>query len=483
MKILLASAEATPFVKIGGLGDIVSTIAKSVAKCNHDVKVVLPLYSIIDRSNLSYYDQPMIINMGYGIEFARIWSCIQDNVEFLFIEFEKYFGRSGVYCEYGIGYCDNWERFSFFSRAVIDLCDFLNWIPDVIHSNDWHAGLIPVLLREQLVYRLSNTASVFTIHNMAYHGYGPRELLTFVGLPEKLFNSFALEACGAVNIMKGALLYADKITTVSPNYVNEIKTPEYGCGLDGILRYRAADLIGICNAVDTTVWSPEKDKFIPSNFSYKNMKGKGKCKLALQKRVGLNIDKNILLIGIIARFVEQKGLDLVCDLLPQWLNNLHVQFVILGSGDKQLEEQFLHHMCSNQGRISVTIGYDEGLAHLIEAGIDCFLMPSRYEPCGMNQMYSMLYGSLPIVHATGGLYDTVENYDAYTHCGTGFVFYDFNAQSLYDTTCWACSTYYDHKGDFISMQKQAMKKDFSLTKLAEQYMNVYQYSIACHDNK
>lgn len=473
MKVLITSAEVFPFAKIGGLADAVFNIAKSVFRLGHEVKIVMPLYSSIDRSQLRPYDQPMIVNMGYGIEFARLWTCKHDGLDYFFVEFERYFGRAGIYGESGNGYYDNWERFAFFSRAVIDTCQFLNWAPDVIHANDWHTGLIPVLLKEQDVGPLNRTASVFTIHNMGHHGYGPYELLSFVGLPQGLFNPFALEACGGVNVMKGALQFADKITTVSPSYAEEIKTSEFGCGLEDVLRYRAADLIGICNAVDMSVWSPKYDTLIAKNFSCNSLYNKELCKLELQKKVGLNIDKNILLIGIVSRFVEQKGLDFVCDLLPEWLNNLHVQFVILGTGDKSLEHRFCEIGQRYNGRVSVFIGYDESLVHVIEAGADCFLMPSRYEPCGMSQMYSMLYGTLPIVHSVGGLRDTVDNYDERTHSGTGFAFFDFTHGALYNTVGWACSVYYDNKKDFCAMQKQAMKKDFSLSQLGQKYSDVY----------
>nr|MDR0680169.1 glycogen synthase [Puniceicoccales bacterium] len=483
MKILLASAEATPFAKVGGLGDAVSLIAQSVAKLGHEARVILPLYASINRANLVPYDQPMIVNMGYGIEFCCLWKTVNFGVEFLFVEFEKYFGRKGIYGENGEGYGDNWERFSFFSRAVIDACDFTDWIPRIIHAHDWHSGLLPVMLREQRVYRLSETASVFTIHNLAHQGYSPPGILNFVGLPQKLLHPFAMEAMGAINIMKGALSYANKITTVSQSYANEIKTPAHGCGLDDLLTYRAADLIGICNAVDGDIWSPEKDPLIPAKFTHENLKGKTKCKVALQEKVGLNVDVDVLLIGVISRLVEQKGLDIVCDILPEMMDNLHIQFVLLGSGDPALEAKFRFHERNYSGRVSVKIGYDNVLSHLIEAGADCFLMPSRYEPCGMNQMYSMLYGTLPVVHATGGLRDSVENYDAQSRSGSGFVFYRLNHKSLYDSVGWACATYYDHRQDFVAMQKYAMQKDFSMEKMANAYLEVYEYSLDSHGKR
>ncbi|MDR2721063.1 MAG: glycogen synthase, partial [Puniceicoccales bacterium] len=431
VKVLLASAEAVPFAKVGGLADAVTLLAKALADSGHEVCLVMPLYASIDRSALEHYNQPMIINMGCKIEFCYVWKTTVFGVKFFFIEFERYFARSEIYGKNGEGYCDNWERFSLFSRAVIDLCGFINWIPDVVHTHDWHTGLIPVMLHEQCVYRLSEVASVFTIHNMAHQGYSPRALLDFIGLPMKLFHPFAMEAFGAINIMKGAISYADKITTVSKTYASEIKRPEHGCGLDDLLRYRAADLVGICNAVDISVWSPRNDPLIPAKFSHENLSGKVKCKLALQEKMKLDCDGDILLIGIISRLVEQKGLDIVCDILPDLFDNLHIQLALLGSGNSVLENRFRVHMESYPGRIGVKIGYDDTLSHTIEAGSDCFLMPSRYEPCGMNQMYSMLYGTLPIVRNIGGLRDTVENYDECAHSGSGFIFDELNHRSLY----------------------------------------------------
>ncbi|MDR1255744.1 MAG: glycogen synthase GlgA [Puniceicoccales bacterium] len=480
MKILLASAEAAPFAKVGGLADVVSLLGRSLGVLGHEVRIILPLYAPIDRSNLTPYGQPMIVNMGYGVEFCRLWRGKNFGIEVFFIEFEKYFGRCGIYGESGEGYRDNWERFSFFSRAAIDSCDFTNWIPDVVHAHDWHSGLLPVMLREQRLYRLNGAASVFTIHNMAHHGYAPPELLSFIGLPQKLFHPFAMEAFGAINIMKGAILYADKITTVSRTYADEIKTRAHGCGLDGLLTYRAADLIGICNAVDGDIWSPKNDPMIGANFSHKNLAGKKKCKAALQEKMGLSTDGDILLIGVISRLVEQKGLDVVCDILPNLLNDLRIQFVLLGAGDPILEGRFMAHASNYAGRIAVKIGYDDTLAHMIEAGADCFLMPSRYEPCGLNQMYSMLYGTLPIVRGTGGLCDSVENYDEHTSSGSGFVFHQLDREALYNTIRWACSTYYERRQDFMAMQKYAMQKDFSMDKMANAYLKAYEYAIDSH---
>jgi starch synthase len=282
-----------------------------------------------------------------------------------------------------------------------------------------------------------------------------------------------MEACGAVNVMKGALQFADKITTVSKTYAEEIKTAEHGYGLDDVLKYRAKDLVGICNGVDTDVWNPATDKFLPKNFSAWSLGGKKTCKQYLQRELGLANDLNVPIFGVVSRFFHQKGLDILCDIFPDVLKNMNVQFAVLGSGDQHLEWRLKDIMPRFGGQISVRVGFDERLSHLIEAGSDFFVMPSRYEPCGLSQMYSMIYGSLPIVHATGGLIDTVDNYDELTGTGTGFVFNDLTDSALYNAIGWACATYYDRPKDFEKLRQSAMKKDFSWSKSAKEYENIY----------
>jgi starch synthase len=344
----------------------------------------------------------------------------------------------------------------------------------VIHANDWPTGIIPALLKlHNAAEVVRETKSVFTIHNMAHHGYAPRELLDFVGLHGHYWHPFAMEACGAVNVMKGALQFADKITTVSRTYAEEIKTPQWGCGLDDVLRYRAADMVGICNGVDCEIWNPETDKFLPKNFSRKSMAGKDVCRRKLQSDMGLSGGGRVPIFAVISRFFEQKGLDVLCDILPDVVENMAVQFAILGTGDRHLEWRFTQLMQSFAGKISCRIGLDNALAHLMEAASDFFLMPSRYEPCGLNQMYSMRYGTLPIVRATGGLVDTVDNYDESTGGGTGFVFKDLTHSALYNTIGWACSTYYDRPEHIKKMRLAAMGKNFSWEKAAGEYERLY----------
>jgi starch synthase len=475
VKILFATSECSPYAKVGGLGDVVPSLAAALEQMGHDVRIVLPKYTSINHvSKCEAVEDPMIVNMGYGTEFAQLLRTKHGNIPIYFIEFNRYFDRHGIYGEFGHGYHDNWERFAFFCRAVIDMCPFLNWAPDIIHTNDWPTGIIPSLLSlHGKPNTLKGTKSVFTIHNMAHHGYASKDLLRFTGLYDHYWHPFAMEACGAINVMKGALQFASKITTVSKTYAEEIKTAEYGCGLDNVLKYRAKDLVGICNGVDTDIWNPTIDKLLPKNFSAQSLGGKKICKQHLQRELGLSNDLNIPIFGVISRFFHQKGLDILCNILPDVLKNMNVQFAVLGSGDQHLEWRLKDIMSHFGSQISVRIGFDEQLSHLIEAGSDFFVMPSRYEPCGLNQMYSMVYGSLPIVHATGGLIDTVDNYDELTGAGTGFIFNDLTDSALYNTIGWACATYYDHPRDFEKLRKSAMKKDFSWSKSAKEYEKVY----------
>ncbi|MDR2603020.1 MAG: glycogen synthase GlgA [Puniceicoccales bacterium] len=475
MKILFATPECSPYAKVGGLGDVVPSLAAALQKMGHDVRIVLPKYGSINYvSKCEVVEGLMIINMGYGVEFSQLLQTKYENIPIYFIEFDRYFARYGVYGEFGHGYHDNWERFAFFCRAVIDMCPFLNWAPDIIHTNDWPTGIIPALLSLHTKPNILNdTKSIFTIHNIAHHGYASKELLQFTGLYNHYWHPFAMEACGAVNVMKGALQFADKITTVSKTYAEEIKTVEYGYGLDDVLKYRAKDLVGICNGVDTDIWNPATDKFLPENFSAQSLGGKKTCKQHLQRELGLANNSNIPIFGVVSRFFHQKGLDILCDILPDVLKNMNVQFAVLGSGDQHLEWRLKDMMSQFGGQISVRVGFDERLSHLIEAGSDFFVMPSRYEPCGLSQMYSMIYGSLPIVHATGGLIDTVDNYDELTGTGTGFVFNDLTNSALYNSIGWACATYYDRPKDFEKLRQSAMKKDFSWSKSAKEYENIY----------
>jgi starch synthase len=376
-------------------------------------------------------------------------------------------------------FTDNHERFAFLSRAAIDLCYYLNWIPDIIHGHDWTTGLIPVMLDTVERHRpMGQCGSVFTIHNLQHHGYAPQSVLDFLKIPRHVFRPDGVEAFGQVNMMKAGLCFATKLTTVSENYAKEIQTPEFGCGLDPVLKFRGGDLIGIRNGIDEQVWSPETDSLLPARFSIKNMKGKAICKKKLQEYGNFLPDPTIPLLGVIARLYEQKGLDIFANILPDLFENLGMQVVLLGNGDPHLESRLIEIAKKYYRQCFVHIGFHEVLSHLIEAGADFFAMPSRFEPCGLNQMYSMRYGTLPIARATGGLADTIQNFseEKNSQRGTGFLFQDLTDAALYRTIAWACSIYRDRPKVIASLRKNAMGQDFSWNTSAKKYIDVYHWA-------
>ncbi len=479
-KILMVTPELAPYAKVGGLGDMVSSLAKALDNLGHDVRVVLPLYGCVPFSTeWKVLEGPLYVHLG-KVEFCKVWEGLYPGtqVKIYFLEYNKYFHRPEVYSGPWGGHMDNHERFTFLSRASLDLCYILNWIPDIIHCHDWTTGLVPVYLntreRGQL---LSKSASIMTVHNMQHQGIFGKDTIGFAGLPESTYRADCLEALGNVNMLKGGLFNATKITTVSPHYAQEIQTPSYGYGLEGLLQYRAADLIGILNGIDVQEWDPTTDPWIPKNFSAEDFLGKAVCKKALQEKLGLEVKADIPVFSAVARMYEQKGLDLLADILPGLMKTMRLQVVIVGLGDPSLQSWFQDLACRYPGRLGVYIGYDHKLVHLVEAGSDFFVMPSRFEPCGLTQLYAMAYGTLPIVRATGGLVDTVENYKEGSGQGTGFVFNEASGHALYYTMGWACSTYYDRPKELRALQVNAMKKDFSAEASAKKYVDVYRWAI------
>ena len=480
-KILMVSPECAPFSKVGGLADMVSSLSKQFAESGCEVKIWTPLYSSIKRPpKMKKLMDNFSVHMGLGIEeFASVWTAPLGKAEVLFLEFNRYFDREGIYNFNSVSYDDNGGRFSFMSRAALDYCLSTGWIPDVIHCHDWTTGLIPVYLNTTLRGTpLGRTATVFTIHNLQHQGIFDRGVLEYAGLPQSEFRSDSCESFGSLNMMKGGLYNCTKITTVSPTYAKEIQTGDYGCGLDHILRFRAADLIGILNGVDTDDWNPETDSRIPANFSIADMSGKAACKKALQRRVGLKPDAKIPLFGVVSRLFDQKGLDLLARIAQPLLDNMQIQFMVLGNGEPWLENAFRGLTGANKGRFASFIGFDSELSHLVEAGSDFFLMPSRFEPCGLNQMYSMIYGTLPVARRTGGLSDTIDQYDESSGAGTGFLFDTATTDALYNTIGWACSTWYDRREHVDTMRLNAMTKDFSWRNSAKKYEQVYDWAVA-----
>ncbi|MGD9809070.1 MAG: glycogen synthase GlgA [Deferribacterales bacterium] len=474
MNIMFVTSEAAPYAKTGGLADVCSALPKALSGTN-DVKVVMPLYSSIDtvKYGITELMTGCCVHMGNCEEFYSLHHAKDGGVDFYFIKFDKYFSREGIYHTKAGEYGDNPYRFSFLSKAAFQVAKDIKFVPDVMHANDWQTALVPYYLKKHFDPYFADTASVLTIHNIGYQGIYGGEFRDYAGIMDEDMHPMAFESFNDVNLLKGGIAFADKITTVSPKYAEEIRGPIGSSGLHDILNHRGGDLSGILNGIDTDVWNPAKDKYIPQNYTYKSLAKKAKNKQELQKRFGLTVDPSVALFGFVGRFADQKGMYLMQPAIERAVLEMACQFVVVGSGEQQYEDFFGNLPGRFPGECGSYIGYSEELAHLVEAGADFFLMPSLYEPCGLNQMYSLAYGTLPLVRATGGLDDTVDNYDEQTAEGTGFKFYAISSGALFDTIGWAVSTYYDRPEHIEIMQKRAMKKDYSWENSAKEYMNLY----------
>lgn len=486
LKILMVSSEMAQFVKTGGLADVVGALPIHLKKLGHDVRVVIPKYTSIDLSNykVEIAVNPMGVWMGNTQEWCTVLKVyIQEKVPVYMIEFNNFYDRWGLYHDPDMyDYTDNAKRFGFLSRSALQLCKDLNFSPDVVHCHDWQTALAPAYLKiwDFNDPNLGKTASLLTIHNAAYQGFYPKEFYTYLGLGWQNFTSDKFEAYGQINFLKGGIHYSDAVNTVSPNYANEIREPYSVFGLAPYLSNKGDSFFGILNGVDYNIWSPEKDSHIPANYSIDNLDNKKICKKEIQNKFQLEIDPDIPLIGTVGRFADQKGYQLLAQVIREAVMSMKVQFVILGTGDNRLEDYFGNLPKSFPGKIGSFIGFSNELAHLIQAGSDFFIMPSLYEPCGLNQMYSLKYGTLPIVRATGGLNDTVTNYDECTGEGTGFKFWEPTAGALYNTLGWAVSTYYDRKDHMAQLIKNAMTEDYSWDISTRKYVEAYYIAI---DNK
>lgn len=487
MKIMMVSAEAVPFAKTGGLADAVSALAGNLSLLGHDVKIVMPRYYKIDRKKLTALEGPLGVPIGSGQEWTEVYKAPLPGfpkVEVYFIDHEACFGRDGVYgTKFDPDFSDNTYRFSLLCHGVFQICNKLQWFPDIVHAHDWSAGLAPVLLKYvcRSQSQFAHTASVYTIHNIGYQGVYGKDKFPDLGIDWGLYYGAGFERNGAINHLQAGISSADMITTVSPTYAYEIQSPEGGFGMDGLLRVRSDVVRGIINGVDVTTWNPSKDKELPATYSVSNMKGKAECKKALQQAFGLEVDPNIPLIGMVGRLVSQKGIAEV--FAPTYgsiyniCRDMKVQFAIIGTGEKWCEDE-INNLQSKLPNLRAKIGYSEQLSHLVEAGSDFFLMPSAYEPCGLNQMYSELYGTLPIVRRTGGLADTVQNYNQETGEGTGFMFDSLTPGAIYDTVGWAVWAYYNRKDHIKMMQKRGMEQDFTWKASCEKYIEVYKEALA-----
>ncbi|MDR2904987.1 MAG: glycogen synthase GlgA [Helicobacteraceae bacterium] len=477
MRILFAASECVPFAKTGGLADVVGALPKYLKAMGHDVRVVTPRYYGVDRNALKKHEAPLGVPMGI---IGELWCGIYEgvlpgsDVPIYFVDYELYFGRESLYNEInGAGFMDNDNRFVFLSRAAMQLCKYLNFRPHILHTHDWHTSAANLFLTtiEAASEHFKGCASVLTIHNMQYQGNFYNGLMNVLAIGWEHFNFREIEMEDQVNLLKGGITHATMLSTVSPKYSQELMTEEFGYGLEATMRTRSRDLWGILNGVDLADWNPKTDKFLPKNFDAADLSGKKACKIALQKEMGLPV-RDVPVIAIVSRLVSQKGIDVVAEAIHDILS-LDLQFVLLGSGDPWTHFYFGDIAYFYPERFACKIGYDNALSHRIEAGADLFLMPSRFEPCGLNQMYSQLYGTLPIVHGVGGLDDSVQNYNEATGDGTGFKFYGLTAKNLFNTIGWAVSTWYNRRADFERMQKRAMSLDYGWEKAAYTYELLY----------
>lgn len=466
MRVLFAAIEAYPFAKVGGLGDVAGSLPEALAELGHEVNLIMPRYPSMDkwRVDLGPFDVPM----GNGKEVAALKEGnLTHQVPVLMVDHPGYFARERVY-----GYDDDGSRYSFFSRAVLEACRHVNFSPDVIHCNDWHTGLIPAYLRSLYggADPFSRTKTLFTIHNLMYQGVFPRELLDYTGLPEEMASERVLLHEGSINFMKAGITLADAVNAVSDTYSREIQTPEYGYELHEVLRQNRHKLHGVLNGLDLRIWDPRSDPLILRPYEPTDWKGKGANKKALQRELGLPKEKGLLL-GFIGRLTVQKGVDILIDALPQMLSR-KLQLVVLGTGEESYEED-LKAWDGRHKRISVNLGYDEAFAHRIYAGVDAFLMPSRFEPCGLGQQISMTYGTVPVVRRTGGLADTVQDYSDGAEDGTGFTFDEYTGDALLGAVDRALGVY-AQKDRWRRLVENCAKQDFSWDRSARAYANLYE---------
>jgi len=481
LKVLFVSSEVAPFAKTGGLADVAGSLPKYLQALGHDVRVVMPKYRQVASSGADLKQTGMTVycNIVERTVSANVLeSRLGGSVPIYFIEQDRYFDREGLYGTSVGDYEDNAERFIFFSKAVVALCEEMSWQPDVIHCNDWQTGLIPAYL--SILYRDSEfwgrVGTLFTVHNLAYQGQFWHLDLPMTGLPWDVFTPEGLEFYGKINLLKSGIVFSHVINTVSKRYAQEIQSQEMGHGLDGVLRARAADLYGVINGVDYSVWSPDADRLLPVTYSAKNPSGKRKCKEALLRAFNLDVDLDRPLIGMVGRLVAQKGFDILAEVIDEIVGS-DVSFVLLGTGDERYESMFKNLHSEFPGRAGVSIAFDNKTAHLIEAGSDIFLMPSRYEPCGLNQLYSLRYGTVPVVRATGGLDDTIEDYDETHGTGTGFKFEPYTGDALLACVRRAMEIYKDKKA-WSSIVGRGMAADFSWDRAAKEYEKLYRKALS-----
>lgn len=476
MKVLFAGSECYPFVKTGGLGDVMSALPKALAAEGVDVRVIMPKYACIPEQYKEKMQHvcnfEMDISQDYVMKYVGIESLEMDGVTYYFVDNEEYFSNGNPYTNMA----EDLGKFIFFDKAVLAALPVIGFTPDIIHCHDWQAGLIPVYLRT--LFRDSEAGQhskvIITIHNLKFQGQHELGLIKYLSaLPDYVFTPDQLEINGDANMLKGALVYSDKITTVSNTYAGEIKSAEYGEYLDSVIRFHHMKLSGIVNGIDYEIWNPATDTKIAKQYSVNNVKGGKKAnKLALQKELGLEEDENKFVIGLISRLTDQKGLDLVNAIFEQLIDG-NTQFVLIGTGDPGYEDMFRYYEGAHKGTVSSNIMYSDERAHKVYAAADVMLVPSRFEPCGLTQLIAFRYGALPIVRETGGLKDTVQPYNEYEETGNGFSFDQYRADLLLNAINYAKTVYFTERKSWDAMVKRAMRTDHSWKASADQYIDLY----------
>lgn len=475
-KILFVTSEAVPFIKTGGLADVAGALPKYFDKKKYEVRVILPKYACMKESykKMMHYEKHIYVELGWRKQYVGFLSAKMDGIQYYFIDNEFYFAGERPYNNI----FEDIEKFAFFSKAVLELLKAIDYQPDILHCNDWQTALVPVYLenlyKRDLFYQ--NMKTVFTIHNLQFQGrWNLWAVRDITGLPNELFTPDQMESYGEANYLKGGILYADAVTTVSPTYAYEITTPEGGEGLDGLIRQNSYKLAGIVNGLDYDEFNPQNDKAISYLYSVDDCKiGKEKNKRALLESMGFTYDENLMLIGVVSRMTEQKGFALVEYMMDEILSSGRFQMVVLGTGEERYENMFRYFEGKYPDKLKVNITYSEDMAHRIYASADVFLMPSCFEPCGLSQLMSLRYGTVPIVRKTGGLKDTVEPYNEYEQSGTGFAFDNYNAHEMRDILLYAYQVYHEHKEQWVELMKRGMRKDYSWTSSAREYERLYE---------
>lgn len=477
LKVLHIASECVPFIKTGGLADVVGALPRALARMGCEVRVVLPCYGSVNRDGSTRLPLALGVPMGPAEEWGAVLRRVDAGVETLFLEHDLFYDRPWPYGPPGGAFDDNLERFVFLSRGALQLCHATGWYPDIVHAHDWHAALACVYLNAvERATPLGKAAGVLTIHNIDYQGNFPADRMPLTGLGWDHFTFLELEFHGKVSLLKGGIVHATLLTTVSPTYAWEIQSQPLGRGLEGVMRERHDRLVGILNGIDYETWNPEHDPCLAASYSVETRASRSVCKEALQRRMGLAANPGTPLFGTVTRLSWQKGIDVLMEALPRMME-LDVQVVVLGAGDPALEAKVDDLAKRWPGKACGCVGYNEELAHQIYAGSDFFLMPSRFEPGGLGQLYALRYGALPIVRATGGLVDTVRCYDEQKGQGTGFVFNDLTPGSLYDVVGWAAWAYYNRPSHIDAMRAEAMRERFTWEDSARRYLETYRRAL------